>query len=47
MDKLWYRNPSKSEVIDLCVAGMKNPNDHEEPTKSNVKKTKTKTTQTF
>ena len=30
MDKIWYRNPSKS-------AGMKKPNDHAEPTK-NAKK---------
>ena len=31
MDKIWYRNPSKSEVIGYC-GGMKNPNDHAEPT---------------
>ena len=32
MDKIWYRNPSKSEVIGRC-AGMKKTNDHVEPTK--------------
>ena len=37
MDKIWYRNPSKSEVI---VAGMKKPNDHVEPTKVERKKNK-------
>ena len=34
MDKIWYRNSSKSEVIALAVvAGMKKPNDLAEPTK--------------
>ena len=33
MDKIWYRNPSKSEVIGCC-GGMKKPNDHAEPTNS-------------
>ena len=28
MENIWYRNPSKSEVI-----GRKKPNDHTEPTK--------------
>jgi len=32
MDKIWYTNPSKSEVIGRC-GGMKKPNDHAEPTK--------------
>jgi len=32
MDKIWYRNPSKSEVIAV-VAGMKKTNDHAELTK--------------
>ena len=32
MDKIWYRNPSKSEVIGRC-GGDEKPNDHAEPTK--------------
>jgi len=32
MDKIWYRNHSKSEVIGRCV-GMKQPNDQAETTK--------------
>jgi len=32
MDKIWYKSPSKSKVIGRC-GGMKNPNDHAEPTK--------------
>ena len=32
MDKIWYRNPSKSEVIGLC-GGDEKTNDHAEPTK--------------
>ena len=32
MDKIWYRNPSKLEVVAV-VAGMKKQNDHAEPTK--------------
>ena len=32
MDKIWYRNPSKSEVIDRCAWDEKT-NDHAEPTK--------------
>ena len=40
MDKIWYRDPSKSAVIGR-VAGMKKPNAHAEPTKSRtLKKTK-------
>ena len=31
MDKIWDRNPSKSEVIG-AVAGMKKTNDYAEPT---------------
>ena len=27
MDKIWYRNPSKSEVIGRC-GGDEKPNDH-------------------
>ena len=30
MDKIWYRNPSKSEAV---VAGMKKTNDHAEQKK--------------
>ena len=33
MDKIWYRNPSKSEVIGRC-GGDEKPNDHAEPRKS-------------
>ena len=33
MDKIWHRNPSKSERSLAVVAGMKKPNDHAEPTK--------------
>ena len=32
MDKIWDRKSLKSEVIGCCVAGMKKPNDHAEPT---------------
>ena len=32
MDKIWDRNPWKSEVICAVVAGMKKPNDYAEPT---------------
>ena len=32
MDKIWYRNPSKSEVIGHC-GGMKRTNDHAETAK--------------
>ena len=43
MDKIWYRNPSKSEVIGRCD-GDEKLNDHAEPTKverikKNIKKT--------
>ena len=42
MDTIWYRNPSKSEVIGRC-GGMKNPNDHtQNRQKSNAKKEKKK-----
>ena len=38
MDEIWYRNPSKSEVIGRW-GGIKKTNDHTEPTKkSNAKK---------
>ena len=33
MDKIWDRNPSKSEVIGRCGGDEKSPNDHAEPTK--------------
>ena len=33
MDKIWDRNPSKSEVIG-CYGRMKKMNDHAEPTKA-------------
>ena len=36
MDKVWYRNPSKSEVIGRYGGVEKNPNDHDK--KSNTKK---------
>jgi len=32
MDKIWYRNPSRSEFIG-CVTGMKKTNHHADPTK--------------
>ena len=32
MDKIWYRNPSKSEVIGRCGGDEKNKNDDTEPT---------------
>ena len=32
MDKIWYRNPLKSEVIGRG-GGMKKPNGHAQPTK--------------
>jgi len=28
MNKIWDRNPSKSEVIDHCGTDEKNPNGH-------------------
>ena len=31
MDKIWDRNPSKSEVTLAVVAGIKKTNDHTEP----------------
>ena len=34
MDKIWYRNPSKPEVIGRCGGDeMKKPHDHAKPTK--------------
>ena len=36
MDKIWDRNPSKSEVIGRC-GGDEKTKDHAEPTKSNAK----------
>ena len=35
MDKIWFRNPSKSEAIVRCSEDEK-PNDYAEPTKFNV-----------
>ena len=32
MDKIWYRNPSKSDVIRRC-AGDEKTDDHAKPTK--------------
>ena len=37
MDKIWYRNPSKSEVIGCC-GGDEKTNDLAEPTKSRTLK---------
>ena len=37
MNKVWYRNPSKSEVIGHC-GGDEKTNDHAEPTKKKKKK---------
>ena len=33
MDKIWYRNPSTSKVIDFCC-GDEKTNDQAEPTKA-------------
>ena len=33
MDKIWYRNPSKTEVISRCGEDEKNEKDNAEPTK--------------
>ena len=38
MDKIWFRNPSKPEVIVRCGGDEKKPNDHAEPTKVERKK---------
>ena len=38
MDKVWYRNPSKSEVIGRYGGVEKTPNDHDKPTKSQTLK---------
>ena len=38
MDKIWYENPSKSEVIGRC-GGDEKTNDHAEPTSRTLKKT--------
>ena len=37
MDKIWYRNPSKSEVIGRCVGDEKTI-DHAEPINSRTLK---------
>ena len=39
MDKLWDRNPSKSEVIGRCGRMIK-PNGHADPTNSRTLKLK-------
>ena len=41
MDKIWYRNPSKSKSLAV-VAGMEKTNDHAEPTKKSNAKITTK-----
>ena len=41
MDKIWYENPSESEVIGPC-GGDEKPNDHAELTKVEHKKKKKK-----
>ena len=41
MDKIWYRNPSKSEVIGRC-GGDEKKTDHAEPTNSRRLKKKKK-----
>ena len=43
MDKIWYRNPLKSEVIGCC-GGDEKTNDHAEPTKVERSKTTKNTT---
>ena len=43
MDKIWYRNPSKSEVIGRC-GGDEKTDDHAERTKSRTLKIKIKNT---
>ena len=40
MDKIWYRNPSKSEVIGRCGGDEKNEWPRRTDKKSNAKKTK-------
>ena len=41
MDTIWYRNPSKSELIGRC-GGDEKTNDHAEPLKLHTQKTATK-----
>ena len=43
MDKIWDRNPLKSEVIGRC-GGDEKTNDHAEPTIVHAKKKKTSKT---
>ena len=38
MDKIWYRNPSKSKVIGCCGGDEKNWKTTQNAQKSNVKK---------
>ena len=44
MDKIWDRNPLKSEVIGRCGGDGKNPLTTQNRQKSKAKKTHTKTT---
>ena len=43
MDKIWYRNPSKSEVIGRCGGDEKTEWPRRTDKKSNAKKQKQKT----
>jgi len=45
MDKIWYRNPSKSEVIGVVAVMEKNRMTTQNRQKSNAEKTKTKNKQ--
>ena len=47
IDKIWYKNLSKSEVIGHCGADGKKTNDHAESTKVERKKTNIFTGQTL
>ena len=44
MDKIWYRNPSKSEVIDHCGRNEKTEWPRRTDKSRSLKKTKTKKT---
>jgi len=44
MDKIWYRNPSKSEVIGRCVGDEKKRMTTQIPQKWNAKSNNKKTT---
>ena len=47
MDKIWYRNPSKSEVIDRCGGDEKTRMTTQNRQQSNAKKTKYITESSF